>query len=293
MADRAEIVQGLMRRVHKALVNARANEYAGRACYSVSFPIPGLTSTLKIEGVDVPDLLVPSVDVPESERLAAVDSVIPHLGSPASDSAGRSIMRTQVGRLVMDFALAGATPEERLARLLWAFGKHAEREVGDNTLIVRDASGEYGVRDGVMVGGAYAGTPLNLPMAKLLQEDSLMTTRSAHLTEIRRLLRYTPDPGVFEIACLLCALAEWDKSVLLRTLLMRHPSNSAKRLAKLPTRLLTTRDPYGVLYRTLCPYFMVYGDFVALFGRPEHRGNLREAARNNLINKLYTLPFFD
>lgn len=283
-----------MLKVHKAVTRSRVVS-RGRSFASAALIVPGLGSDMTFEGEPVLDLLVPEIDVPEETRLETLSSLVSHLGDPVLDKSSRALLRGTLGRLVLDFALCSPTPPGRLARLLVAFGKRTETEldVSRGTLVVRDASGEYGVRDGVMVGGIYAGTPMTLPLAELFGKERTVVTRSTTLSEIRRVLHSRTDPEAYQLFCLLYAISEWDRTVPIKSLLLPKPRRVQRSLTEMAKTLLDHPSPYNFLYRSLVPYFMTYSDFVANFGKPENRVQIGHRARTVLINKLYMLPFFE
>lgn len=283
-----------MQKVHRAMTRSRVVS-RGRSFASVALTVPGLGSGMCFEGKPVTDLLIPEIDVPEGDRLATLTALVSHLGDPVLDKPSRALLRGTLGRLVLDFALCAPTPPGRLARLLVVFGKRTrtELDVERGTLVVHDASGEYGVRNGVMVGGIYAGTPMALPLAELFSAERTVTSRSTTLSEIRRVLHSRTDPEAYQLFCLLYAVSEWDRSVPIKSLLLPKPRRVQRNLAELAKTLLDHPSPYNFLYRSLVPYFMTYSDFVATFGKPENRVQIGMRARTALINKLYMLPFFE
>jgi hypothetical protein len=291
--NRLDTINTLMRRVHKAVSRSRPRHGGSRGFYSVSLRVPGLASDLSLDGVDVQDLLVPDVEIPEADKLRTLSETIALLGDPLLDMNGRRVLRGELGKLVLDFALLGSTPEERYARLLWAFGKKDEKEVGDNTLIIKGALGDYGVRDGVIIGGAFNGVKFNISTESITEKERTVVSRSVKITEIRRVLHDKVDQEAMQIFCLLFSLSEWDERIILSSLLMPRPKIKVERhLNNLSTEVMESDEPYMKLYRSLVPLFMTCSDFRSTFGSPEGRGSVGQNTRVKLINKMYMLPFF-
>lgn len=292
--DKEKVLRDFMQRAHSAVSRSRPNGAGSRGYYQVTLPIPGPSSKQFISGHAVADLLIPDVTVSIEERSEMLWVVMPFLATSEVNGEARKHVRTMIGRKALDYTLVADTPEGRLARLLWVFSQGQEKEVSPTTLVIKSPGGDYGVRDGLLVGGAFDGVPMTLTMGDLLVEEKAISTRSAKLTEIRRVLKSRIDQEAFQIFCLLYALAEWDTSIPLDSLLLPKPKRGKRRLSEITTELLNVDEPYRYLYRALVPMFMTYGDFISIFGsNPDRRGNIGAPARIRLINKVSLLPIFE
>lgn len=291
--DRTSVLHALMQSVHKAIARAYPAIRGNHRRPAVPLTVPGLMTDMQIKGVDVRGLMVPDIKVKEEDRLEAYSRVLPYFGEGHLSRESSAAVSSVIGRQTLDFVMLSPTPTGRMARLLWAFGKGSKVEVSPSTLVVSDASGEYGVREGRMVGGIYDGSCLSLPVSELLKPDSETLVSGARITEVRRILVSRSSMELYKVFCLLYAIAEWDSTVLIDTLLTPKPKGMGRKLDMLATEVLETENPCQKVYKALVPCFMPYSDFVSVFGRPDKVTYANTETRMRLINKLYSLPFYN
>lgn len=301
MASDAAVVD-LMRRVHRAVHSSWNGRHRTGAAYrSVTLYLPGLSTSLIIPDVDVHDLLVPDVEVPEPERVAAFTEALGLLSEPEVLETTRKLLNTLLGILTVRFLLLGKTPEARIARLIWALGKGFPKElVGDDTLVVKTPEGEFGVRDGKLVGGDYAGFPQALDLSSIREVSRVKKSRSVDDVGIRTVLIGRADPAAYWIFCLLYAVAEWDSRIILASIMKAKPTLSKHNVMDLEKITQTHMDPYRRLQQLLVPACLTYRDFIKVFGYPKYRKLLphgvpdpgpRPSTRLRLSAALKTLPF--
>ena len=284
-------IPDLMKQVNKAVSSARLG--GGRRIYSfVRFYVPGLSTLIEIPGINVQDVLVPTAHTEESQKPEALAEALAYLAEDNILPEARQHLCEQFGKQVIEFVLYETVCELRVARLIWALGKGCEHEVGPDTLVIKSPLGEYGVRNGMLVGGPYAGYPQPIDTTKVTEVERVITSKAQHLVEIRTLLESRRDPSDFHLFSLLYARAEWDKKILLKTLLMVRPGLSRLNRDEIIRSLMTSSDPYKYLFNKLVPLCMPYGDFITVFGTPNKRGNLGESPRRRLAIKVKNLPFF-
>jgi hypothetical protein len=286
-----ETVNILMNRVHRALTSAKKKTGACKYA-SATLQIPGLATTKVVEGFDILDIIVPDAFTAEEDKAQALTDSLAYICYDTIDSPTKQVLVDLYGRLVVEFMLLSTTTEQRLARLLWSLGKGFEKEVGENTLVIKSPLGEYGVRDGLLVGGAYAGYAQAIDTSLVLEKERVLMTRSKYLVEARTILEGRQDPQAYWLFCALYARSEWDHRVIIKSLMMLRPNMSHINRQAILDKIMTSPDPYATLYRTMVPACMLYTDFVILFGNPYNRGNTRPSSRLKLCNKVQDLPFF-
>lgn len=287
---RKEILASYIKEVQEALAHVKPTDW--RSYSNIRLPVPGLLSKEVIDGVDVASLLVPQVTTPVHERADVVWNMLPTLGAPSLSDKERSHLRGTLSRQVMDFALFGSRPEERLARLLWAMGQDLDRVVSHNTLLIQGDGIDFGIKDGRLHGGPYDGLPVDLDLSQILYESTVVRVRAKEVIYMRRLMTDHKATGVFNKFCVLYAVSEWDRTVMLKTVLIPKPKNVRQEIEGIAANLMEVDDPYRFLYQALVPYQMAKPDFRAVFGRESNRGRLTKPRRLKLVNKLYSLPFF-
>lgn len=287
------IVNDLMKRVNRAFHNASQKRLNTRSYSTARLYVPGFASKLTIPGVDVQDLLVPDTSIEEPARVESLTEALAYINDEVVTVEARRQLTTLFGYKVVAFVLVCKSPGQRVARLIWALGKGYESEVGETTLVIKSPSGDYGVRDGLLVGGPYAGYAQVIDTTQITEVERIVTTRSRFLIEANTVLRCRNDPSAYHILCLLYSRSEWDSKVLLKTVLTYRPRMSRVNFQEIASKIMTEDDPYQYLFRKLVPFCMPYTDFVACFSNPVKRGDIRTSARLSLSRKLYDLPFFE
>lgn len=285
-SERRQLLRQMMRVVHRALTSFRRDWPGARIYYKADLPVPGLLDPQHYQGHAVADLILPEVEVPVEARETLVWQAVSCLDE-------RPLLRDLLDRAATDFLLLEDTVEARLVRLLWFMGQDLPREVGEHTLLVHLPTGPFGVREGHFVGGPYAGLPIDLPVNQVLRETRTVTTQASRFVEVRRVLASRTDQTAFTLFCILYAVAEWDKTLPLDSLVLPKPRYTRRTLDNLARSLMEDSDPHRLLYKKLVPVSMTYTDYRNIFGNPERRGNISQAARITLINKVYMLPFFE
>lgn len=286
-------INTLMKTVHRAIHSSKARKVGAKAYSVARIDLPGLASQMVIPGVDVQDVLVPTSHLPVEEMARTLVEYLPFAYEDRLDRSARVILDELFGRLTINFTLLGETAGQRYARLLWALGKGLEKEVADSTLIIKAPCGEFGVREGKLVGGPYHGYEQDLDLAPILEESRPMKTRVRGMVEARCALAGRTDLQALWIFYLLCAVAEWDDRVSLPTLTKIRPTLSPHNEQELIKIALLDDDPLAKLHSELVPKLLNYKDFVKYFGPPTRKLRIRPDTRLKLVGKLQSLPFFN